>query len=90
MHSKEVYTMIDCLGDLGGLIEIIMTLAGAIMGSIAYHSFVLKAISKLYTARTKYKDLFKPPKPILKGDTLEKQTQISALLGYYLRGDVFS
>ena len=31
INSKEVYTLIDCLGDMGGLIEIIMRLAAIIV-----------------------------------------------------------
>jgi hypothetical protein len=72
MHSKEVYTLIDCLGDLGGLIEIILSIAGLIVTPIAYHSYVIKAISKLYVARTKDSELFLPPKTTIKGDMIEK------------------
>lgn len=75
--------LIDVLGDLGGLIEIIMSIAMLIMTPISFHSFVIKAISRLYTARTKHNKLFLPPKLKLKGDNLDKQIQITALLGYY-------
>jgi hypothetical protein len=85
IHSKEVYTLVDCLGDLGGLIEIIMKIACFIITPIAYHSYVLKTISKLFVARTKDSSLFLPPKTKLKGDSLEKQIQITALLGYYFK-----
>ena len=54
--------MVDCLGDLGGLIEIIMFIAALIMTPIAFHIYVLKAVSMLYTARTKDDDVFLPPK----------------------------
>ena len=68
MISKEVYTLVDTLGDIGGLVEIILALAGLIVTPIAYHSYVLKSISKLYTAKTKDSTLFLPPKHTLKGD----------------------
>ena len=51
MHQKEVYTLIDCLGDLGGLIEIIYFTSCLLIKPISYHSFILKAISKLYIVR---------------------------------------
>ena len=85
IHNKEVYTLIDCLGDLGGLIEIIMFISALIMTPISFHSYIIKAISKLYTARTKDDKVFLPPKQILKGDNIDKQIQITALLGSFFR-----
>ena len=70
---------------MGGLIGIIVTTAAIIVQPIAYHSFILKAAQKLYTARTKDGRLFEPPKTTLKGELLEKQMQISCLLAYYYR-----
>jgi len=70
---------------MGGLIGIIVTTATFILQPIAYHSFVLKAAQKLYTARTKDGSLFEPPKTILKGEDLDKQMQMSCLLGHYFR-----
>ena len=43
-----------------------------IMTPISFHSFVIKAVSRLYTARTKNAKLFLPPKLKLKGDNLDK------------------
>ena len=44
VNIKEVYTFVDCLSDLGGLIEIIMVFAYMVMNPISYHSYILKAI----------------------------------------------
>ena len=44
VNIKDVYNLVDCLSDLGGLIEIIMAFASMIIYPIAYHSFLLKAI----------------------------------------------
>ena len=49
-----------------------MAFAHLIMNPIAYHSYLLKAIQKLFTARTKYSNLLKPPKRTLKGDLLDR------------------
>ena len=70
---KDVYTLVDCLGDLGGLIEIIFFVAMTTMKPIALHSYTLKMIEKLFFAKTKDSTLFKKPRTILKGDEIEKQ-----------------
>jgi hypothetical protein len=44
IHNKSVYTIVDCLSDLGGLAEIIMVMTGILMNPIQYHSYILKAI----------------------------------------------
>ena len=44
INIKDVYTLIDCLSDLGGLIEIITFFSFTIMNPISYHSYLLKAI----------------------------------------------
>lgn len=43
----------DILGDLGGVIEILMIVLGTFLYPISEHSFILKALQKLYLARTK-------------------------------------
>jgi hypothetical protein len=43
----------DILGDLGGVIEILMIVLGTFLYPISEHSFILKALSKLYMARTR-------------------------------------
>ena len=43
-HNKRVYTLVDCLSDLGGLVEIILTVVAILVKPIQYHSYILKAI----------------------------------------------
>jgi hypothetical protein len=78
-------TLVDVLGDVGGLVEIIFFLAIAMIKPISYHSYILKLTQKLFTARTKNSELFQHPKHKLKGEVLDKQLQISALIGHYFR-----
>jgi hypothetical protein len=85
-----VYSLIDYLGDLGGLIEIIYFFCVALLRPISYHSYILKATKKLFTARTRHSNLFKPPKKILKGDQHQKQIQLSALIGQHFRPNAVS
>ena len=64
-HMREVYTLIDALGDIGGIIEIIFIVFGSIFLPIARHSFYLKASRFMYFARSRNSTLFK------KGDDIE-------------------
>jgi hypothetical protein len=74
IHERMVYNLVDCLGDLGGLTEIIYYISLFILSPISYHSYILKATSKLYTARTKHDEYFKPMRRVLKGDMEQMQT----------------
>ena len=58
-HSREIYNIMDLIGDLGGVMEIITTLCGIFIFPISEHSFTLKALESLYLGRTKDKKLFK-------------------------------
>ena len=51
-HSREKYSLLDLLGDLGGVLEVIILVTGMIFFSISEHSFVLKVIEKMFFART--------------------------------------
>ena len=48
----------DLLGDLGGVTEVIMIIFGFILYPISEHSYTLKAIKRLYLARTNKNGLF--------------------------------
>ena len=58
MHRRRVYSIFDFLGDLGGVIEIILLFFGMFLLPLAKHSFILKATKKLYLARTKEESIF--------------------------------
>ena len=57
-YTREVYTILDVLGDLGGIVEVIMIIFGFFLFPISEHSFYLKAARMLYYARTKDSNLF--------------------------------
>lgn len=40
-HQRYVYNFIDLLGDLGGILEVIMVASGALFFPIAQHHYVL-------------------------------------------------
>ena len=57
-HERKIYTLIDILGDLGGVVQIIVLFFGVFLNPIAEHSFVMKATKRLFTAKTKDDNLF--------------------------------
>jgi hypothetical protein len=52
LHTREVYNIIDLIGNLGGVFEIIVKVLGLFFLPISSHSFVMKALEKLFLART--------------------------------------
>lgn len=57
-HVRETYRLLDILGDLGGVTEVIMLLFSFFLLPISEHSFILKALQKMYLARTRNQKLF--------------------------------
>jgi len=58
-YQREVYNLLDLVGDMGGVVEIIVIVFGVILYPIAEQAFILKAISELFKARTSDSDLFR-------------------------------
>lgn len=58
VHRRRVYSIFDLMGDLGGVIEILLIVFNIMFLPMAEHSFNLKAIKKLFLARTKDEELF--------------------------------
>jgi hypothetical protein len=52
-----VYNFLDILGDLGGLVDIIISFFGIVMFPISKFSFILKALEKLYLVNVKDKSI---------------------------------
>jgi len=42
-HSRQVYNVLDLLGDLGGVVEVVMVFFGIFLYPLSKHNFVLKA-----------------------------------------------
>ena len=51
----------DMLGDFGGLQEVLFIFIAFLVAPYAEHSFILKAIRKLYVAKTASRELFDNP-----------------------------
>jgi hypothetical protein len=69
-YYREVYTLVDCLGDLGGLFEIIVVFVATLYRPYSYHSYILKIIKRLFVAKTKKDDMFKKAHHHLTGGIL--------------------
>jgi len=61
LHERRIYGMLDLLGDLGGVIEIIALGFSFFLSPNSKFAFIVKAIQKLYKAKTKETNLFRVP-----------------------------
>ena len=52
VHSYSSYGILDFLGDLGGVLEIMYFITANLMAPIASYSYTIKALEKLFVART--------------------------------------
>lgn len=57
-HERRVYGYFDLLGELGGVMEVLVLFFGFFLFPISEHSFYLNAIKKLFFAKTKDDDIF--------------------------------
>lgn len=60
-HERQIYTFMDLIGNLGGVHDLILLLFSLFFGSISEHSYILKALEKLYLVKTKEKTIFNSP-----------------------------
>jgi hypothetical protein len=65
-HERSRYNLLDLIGDLGGVLEVFIIFFGLIAFPISEFSFVMKAISILFLARTKDNGLFEKAKLVNK------------------------
>lgn len=59
IHTREGYDLFGLLGDLGGITQIFYLIFGILLYPVSEHSFVVKALKKLYYARTRDNEIFK-------------------------------
>ena len=58
-ENRSVYGWLDVLGDLGGVMEIILLAFGFFLYPFSEHSFILNAANSLFYASTKLEGVFK-------------------------------
>ena len=61
-HTRAVYGLIDLLGDLGGVTEVVMIVFGFFLFPVSEHTFTIEATKKLFFASTSDDNLFEPGK----------------------------
>jgi hypothetical protein len=57
-----VYGILDALGDYGGVEGVLLVLSALLLSPISSHSFYIKAIQKLFIAKTRDYALFRNKK----------------------------
>lgn len=57
-HERRVYGYFDLLGELGGVMEVLILFFGLFLFPISEHSFYLNAIKKLFFAKTHDDEVF--------------------------------
>ena len=57
-HQRKIYGFFDLIGDLGGVLELILVLFGIVVSPIANYSFIMKAADKLFYGRTSKEQVF--------------------------------
>ena len=58
MHLRTEYTVWDLFGEFGGMMEVTFIIGGILLAQYSEYNFILKALRKLYKAKTKDKNLF--------------------------------
>jgi hypothetical protein len=58
MHSREIYSLFDLLGDLGGVTDILVFVVGALIFPFAEHHFIMRYLQKMFLIQTTEKHLF--------------------------------
>lgn len=51
--ERKIYSLLDLLGDMGGIMDIIIQVLGVFMFPLSEFSFILKALEKLYLVSIK-------------------------------------
>ena len=49
IHTRTVYSILDLMGDLGGISDVLMTITSFIIAPYAAHMYLLKAFEKFYS-----------------------------------------
>ena len=57
-HTREAYTILNLVGDLGGVLEVFLVLLGIFIYPMSEFSFYLKAMERLFLAKIKSPDFF--------------------------------
>ena len=57
-HNRQVYNIMDLLGDIAGIYELITLSIAILINKIAKESFVIVALKKFFFVKSKYRQIF--------------------------------
>lgn len=57
-NERNVYNLMNFIGDIGGVVDVILLVLGIFINPFQEHSFVMKALKKLYLVKSKIKTPF--------------------------------
>lgn len=57
-NERQCYSLIELLGDLGGVTEILLLVFGVVIYPISEHSYIIRAAKRFFMAETVDKELF--------------------------------
>ena len=80
--ERSIYGVLDLIGDIGGVLEVLVSVVGILMYPLTEYSFVLKALQKLYLARTSNKNLLRKTSLKKKNNKNKYQTKKIDLPGF--------
>ena len=78
MHKREIFNLLDLVGDLGGVIEVMVLIFGFVFFPISQQSFILKFTKSLFKARTSDGQLFRKTKVDENGQQEEAKSKIKS------------
>lgn len=62
MHTRQISNVLDLLGELGGVLDVMVLLVFFFVAPVAEHSYFMAVFNKLYLAKTKSSNVFKNKK----------------------------
>jgi hypothetical protein len=78
-YTRHVYNLLDLLGNLGGVSNVILLVIGIVLYPISEQSFELKATSELFKARTSNNEIFADPSTKISNVNREDQELQSSI-----------
>ena len=54
VHSREAYTTLDMIGDVGGLFDGLMLIVSFIIGNLISHNMLVQIAYKMYDVKSKH------------------------------------
>ena len=58
-NQRIVYSLMDYLGDMGGIYELVVRALGVFIFSISNHSFIVSSMKRMFLVKTENNKMFK-------------------------------